>query len=39
MEIIIKPLTNAHCQQIIELILPIQQIEFHVPVTREAQPD
>lgn len=39
MEITIKPLTNTHCQQIIDLILPIQQIEFNVPVTREAQPD
>jgi GNAT superfamily N-acetyltransferase len=28
-----------HCQQIMDLILPIQQIEFNVPVTREAQPD
>jgi N-acetylglutamate synthase-like GNAT family acetyltransferase len=39
MEITIRPLTNAHCGQIIDLILPIQQIEFNVPVTREAQPD
>jgi N-acetylglutamate synthase-like GNAT family acetyltransferase len=39
MEITIKPLTNDHCPQIIDLILPIQQIEFNVPVTREAQPD
>ena len=39
MEISIKPLTNAHCQPIIDLILPIQQIEFNVPVTREDQPD
>ena len=39
MEINIKPLTNAHCQPILDLILPIQQIEFNVPVTREAQPD
>ena len=39
MEINIKPLTNAYCQPILDLILPIQQIEFNVPVTREAQPD
>ena len=39
MEINIKSLTNAHSQPILDLILPIQQIEFNVPVTREAQPD
>jgi N-acetylglutamate synthase-like GNAT family acetyltransferase len=39
MEITIKPLTNAYCQPIVSLILPIQQIEFNVPVTREDQPD
>jgi N-acetylglutamate synthase-like GNAT family acetyltransferase len=39
MEITIRPLTNVHCPQILDLILPIQQIEFNVPVTREAQPD
>src|ERR1700727_2534097 len=39
MEISIKPLNNAYRQQIISLILPIQQIEFNVPVTREGQPD
>jgi len=32
-------LTNAHSRQIIDLILPIQQIEFNVPVTLEGQPD
>ncbi len=35
----ITPLTNAHSKQIIDLILPIQQIEFNVPVTLESQPD
>jgi GNAT superfamily N-acetyltransferase len=35
----IIPLNNAHCRQIIDLILPIQQIEFNVPVTLEGQPD
>jgi GNAT superfamily N-acetyltransferase len=35
----ITPLNNSHCQQIIDIILPIQQIEFNVPVTLEGQPD
>lgn len=38
-EIIIKPVNNKYCKQIQELILPIQQIEFNVPVTLEGQPD
>lgn len=37
--IIIKPLNNSNCQEIIDLILPIQQIEFNVPITLEGQPD
>lgn len=37
--ITIKPIFNEHCQQIIDIILPIQQIEFNVPVTLEGQPD
>lgn len=37
--IIIKPLDNRHCQEIIDLILPIQQIEFNVPITLDSQPD
>jgi N-acetylglutamate synthase-like GNAT family acetyltransferase len=36
---VIKSLSNEYCDQIIELILPIQQIEFNVPITIEAQPD
>ena len=32
-------LKNEHCEQIINLILPIQQIEFNVPITIELQPD
>jgi GNAT superfamily N-acetyltransferase len=32
-------LNNAYCEQIIDIILPIQQIEFNVPVTLEGQPD
>ncbi|QEC77647.1 GNAT family N-acetyltransferase [Mucilaginibacter ginsenosidivorax] len=35
----ITPLNNAYCDQIINIILPIQQIEFNVPVTLEGQPD
>ncbi len=30
---------NEHGKQAVDLILPIQQIEFNVPVTLEAQPD
>lgn len=37
--LIIKPLDNRHCQEIVDLILPIQQIEFNVPITLESQPD
>jgi GNAT superfamily N-acetyltransferase len=37
--ITIAPLTNAYCQQIVDLILPIQQIEFNVPITLEGQRD
>lgn len=39
MEIQIRPLTNADGKAVIDLILPIQQIEFGVPVTLEDQPD
>ena len=35
----IERVGNAHSQQIINLILPIQQIEFGVPITLEDQPD
>jgi len=37
--ITIAPLDNTWCQPIIDLILPIQQIEFNVPVTLEGQRD
>ncbi|TCC91035.1 GNAT family N-acetyltransferase [Pedobacter hiemivivus] len=37
--ITIEPLNNAYCEQIVNLILPIQQIEFNVPVTLADQPD
>lgn len=34
-----RPLNNTHCQAIIDIILPIQQLEFGVPITLEGQPD
>lgn len=36
---VITPLNNDYCGQIIDIIIPIQQIEFKVPVTLEDQPD
>lgn len=38
-KISIKPLDNTYCDQIIDLILPIQQLELNVPITLEGQPD
>jgi len=38
-EIVIEPLNNKDCGSIISLVLPIQQIEFGIPVTLEGQPD
>ncbi|WP_159478212.1 GNAT family N-acetyltransferase [Dyadobacter sp. 3J3] len=38
-QIVIHPILNDHYPQILDLILPIQQIEFNVPVTLEGQPD
>lgn len=35
----ITPIFNNCQKQILDLILPIQQIEFNVPVTLEGQPD
>nr|WP_294943944.1 GNAT family N-acetyltransferase [uncultured Mucilaginibacter sp.] len=35
----INSLNNSYCEEIINIILPIQQIEFNVPVTLEGQPD
>jgi GNAT superfamily N-acetyltransferase len=35
----ITPVFNDRCQQIIDLILPIQQIEFNVPITLAGQQD
>ncbi len=37
--ITITSLKNDHSRQIIDLILPIQQIEFNVPITLEGQSD
>jgi GNAT superfamily N-acetyltransferase len=37
--ITIEPIHNEYGEQIINLILPIQQIEFNVPVTLKDQPD
>jgi len=38
-EMLIQPLDNTYCDKIVELILPIQQIEFNVPVTLAQQSD
>lgn len=35
----VKMLNNSWCGEIIKLVLPIQQIEFGVPVTLDGQPD
>lgn len=37
--LVIKEIGNGFSHQIIDLILPIQQIEFNVPVTMDDQPD
>jgi N-acetylglutamate synthase-like GNAT family acetyltransferase len=39
MEVIIEPIANEYQNEIIDIILPIQQKEFNVPVTLEDQPD
>src|ERR1700691_6261883 len=39
MKIEIRSLLNPDCKAVTDLILPIQQIEFKVPVTLEDQPD
>lgn len=35
----IKPLDNSYTNEIVELILPIQQLEFNVSITVNDQPD
>ncbi|MBS1661451.1 MAG: GNAT family N-acetyltransferase [Bacteroidetes bacterium] len=37
--ITIEPLSSADSPQIVDLILPIQQLEFNVPITLDGQPD
>ena len=39
MNLTVAPLLNEDCKIVIDLILPIQQIEFNVPITIEGQPD
>lgn len=38
-EILIQPLDNTYSGRIVDIILPIQQQEFHIPVTLEQQSD
>lgn len=35
----IQLLENSYCKKILDLILPIQKVEFNLPVTLEGQPD
>lgn len=35
----IRMIDNQFCQQIIDIILPIQQLEFNIPITIKDQPD
>lgn len=35
----IKPLDNSYSNQVVDLILPIQQLEFNVSITVNDQPD
>ncbi|MBP2617555.1 GNAT family N-acetyltransferase [Chryseobacterium jejuense] len=39
MKLQIQPIGNAYSEQLIDLILTIQQKEFNIPITAEAQPD
>lgn len=38
-QLIILPLSNVHSDVVAALILPIQQLEFNVPITLADQPD
>jgi len=38
-EVLVQPFDRKYAEAVIALILPIQQIEFGVPVTAEDQPD
>jgi hypothetical protein len=35
----IVPFSPEHADGVVSVILPIQQIEFEIPITLEAQPD
>lgn len=37
--IIIKPIDNQYCEQIIDIVLTIQRQEFGLPITLDDQPD
>ena len=39
METIVKAYTDRYRQQVFDLIIPIQQEEFNIPITPEDQPD
>lgn len=39
MDIIIKPFSSEHQQGVLDVILPIQQAEFEIPITAADQPD
>ena len=39
MEVLIVPIKNESSAAVIDIILPIQQIEFNVPITLNDQPD
>jgi hypothetical protein len=38
-KLVTESIYNEDCKEILDLILPIQQIEFNVPITLEGQPD
>jgi len=38
-DVLIRLLDNSYCARVVDLILPIQQLEFKVPITLEQQPD
>lgn len=39
METVFKPIHNEYCDEVIDLILSIQQKEFNLTITIDAQPD
>jgi GNAT superfamily N-acetyltransferase len=39
METVFKPIHNEYCDEVIDLILTIQQKEFNLTITIDAQPD